>query len=196
MSDNETHQALLIEDRLKAIAYQFITLYERWSEDRQLAVKQGADTAELVKLFTEQLKSFKELEPKVRQQLATSIQNASTGVVEKIGEELAQKAVGATELITRQLAKVTEKTERTLAQYEHGIMTSQWKVIGISVSTTIVTCLLLVWLLIPNPTLPLSNEQINYLNSGSMMELVWPKLSKKEQQHWSELANQVQHANP
>jgi hypothetical protein len=53
----------------------------------------------------------------------------------------------------------------------------------------------LVWLLIPKPTFPLNNKQIKYLNSGMMMELFWPKLSKKEQQHWLELANQIEHSS-
>jgi hypothetical protein len=33
-------------------------LYERWSEDRQAAAAQGADMAELVRLFTLQVESF------------------------------------------------------------------------------------------------------------------------------------------
>jgi hypothetical protein len=70
-----------------------------------------------------------------------------------------------------------------LTQYEGEIIATQWKVISISVFTTIVTCLLLVWLLIPKPTFPF--KQIKYLNSGMMMELFWPKLSKKEQHGWN-----------
>jgi hypothetical protein len=37
-------------------------LYERWSEDRQAAA-QRTDMAELVRFFTLQVESFKELEP-------------------------------------------------------------------------------------------------------------------------------------
>jgi hypothetical protein len=67
-------------------------------------------------------------------------------------------------------------------------MMTQWKVIGIGAFTTIVTCLLLVWLIIPKPTLPLTNSQIMNLHSGQLTNKVWPKLSKKEQQHWLDLA--------
>jgi hypothetical protein len=195
MRDNETLQELTMEDRLKAIAYQFISLYERWSEDRQLAAQQGVDTAKLVNLFTEQVKNFKTLEPTVRQHLVVSIQNTTSSVAKKIGEEIGKEASRVTEQVAHQLAQVSEKTKRTLTQYEGEIIATQWKVISISVFTTIVTCLLLVWLLIPKPTFPLNNKQIKYLNSGMMMELVWPKLSKKEQQHWLELANQIEHSS-
>lgn len=191
MSDTETKQELTMEDRLKAIAYQFITLYERWSEDRQSAAKQGADTAELVKLFTEQVNSFKELEPKVRQHLAVSIQDATSNAAEKIGEVIGKEAIRTTDLIAQQLSQVVNRTENTLTQYEGEIIATQWKVIGITVVTTIATCLLLVWLLIPKPTLPLTSEQVKYLNSGIMLESVWPKLSKSEQQHLVALEDQA-----
>lgn len=193
MSDNETLQELTMEDRLKAIAYQFIALYERWSEDRQLAAKQGADTAELVKLFTEQVKNFKTLEPNVREQIRVSIQNAISSSAKTIGEEIGKEANRATENTVRQLANATEKTEQTLRHYQSEVITTQWKVIGISVFTTIVTCLLLVWLLIPKPTLPLTDAQVKDLYSGQAMDAVWPQLSKQEQQHWLELANQAEH---
>lgn len=193
MSDNETLQELTMEDRLKAIAYQFIALYERWSEDRQLAAKQGADTAELVKLFTEQVKNFKTLEPNVREQIRVSIQNAISSSAKTIGEEIGKEANRATENTVRQLANATEKTEQTLRHYQSEVITTQWKVIGISVFTTIVTCLLLVWLLIPKPTLPLTDAQVKDLYSGQAMDAVWPQLSKQEQQHWLALANQAEH---
>jgi hypothetical protein len=193
MSNFEDLPKMDIEERLKAIAYQFIALYERWSEDRQVAAKQGADTAELVHLFTEQVKGFKTLEPKVRQQIVTSIQNAAAGVAKTVAEATAKEATRATEAIAEQLAIVTQQAKNTLNHYQADVVANQWKIMGVTAVTTIITCLLLVWLLIPKPTLPLSNEQIKYLNSGIMMELVWPKLTKKEQQHWLELANEVKY---
>ena len=190
MNDSETLPDLTMENRLKAIAYQFIALYERWSEDRQLAVKQGADTAELVKLFTEQVKSFKELEPNVRKSLAASIQRETDSAAEKIGKTLSEAATRSTEAVAYELATVTEKTKRTLMAYESEVVATQWKVIGISFFTTIVTSLLLVWWLIPRPTLPLDHQQLKQLEVGMMTELVWPKLSKQEKNHWLKLMGQ------
>jgi len=193
MSQPEHVPEMGIEDRLKAIAYQFITLYERWSEDRQAAAKQGADTAELIQLFTEQVKGFKELEPKVRQQILESIQNAAAGVAKTVAEATTKEATRATEAITQQLASATQQAENTLNHYQADVIANQWKMIGITAITTIITCLLLVWLLIPKPTLPLTNDQIKDLRSGQLMALVWPKLTKKEQAHWLKLADEVTH---
>ncbi len=194
MSNFDDLPEMAIEERLKGIAYQFIALYERWSEDRQVAAKQGADTAELVQLFTEQVKGFQTLEPKVRQQIVASIHNAAAGVAKTVAEATAKEATRATEAITQQLTRVTQQAENTLNHYQADVITNQWKLIGITAITTIITCLLLVWLLIPKPTLPLSNEQITYLNSGIMMELVWPKLTKKEQDRWLKLADELQYS--
>jgi hypothetical protein len=191
MSNYETEQELSIEYRLKAIAYQFIALYERWSEDRQVAAKQGADTAELVKQFSEQVKSFKELEPKVRREFVASIQSATSSAFEKIGETIGKEATRATEQVTNQLTKVTEKAERTLTKYESELIANLWKIIGATVVSSIVASFLIVWLLIPRPTLPLTDNQIKDLRGGQLMDLVWPKLSKQEQQHWHQLADNL-----
>ena len=67
--DDKTTVEISVEDRLKAIVYQFILLHDRWSEERQVAAKQGADMADLLKLFDYQIKNFKTLESKVRQEI-------------------------------------------------------------------------------------------------------------------------------
>lgn len=193
MSNDVTTRELTQEDRLKAIAYQFIALYERWAEDRQLAAKQGADTTELIQLFTEQVKNFKELEPHVRQQLLVSIQNIISGATKKIGEEIGKEANRATEHVTQQLTHTVQCAQQTLDTYQREVVTTQWKIIAISALTTVATCFLLVWLLIPRPALPLTDDQIKDMYGGKLMALVWPKLTKSEQQHWLQLADQAQH---
>jgi hypothetical protein len=191
--DNELTEAMNMEDRLKGIAYQFIALYERWSEDRKKANEQAADTAVLVKIFTEQVKEFKELSPQVRQKIMTSIQNAASGVGKAIGEEVSKASTLATENTARQLAQSVDRAEKILNNYEGEVVTSQWKVISVAALITVTTCFLIFKFLMPVPTLPLSDKQIEYLHSGEMMSLVWTKLTKKEQQHWKKLADQIEH---
>ncbi len=60
---------------------------------------------------------------------------------------------------------------------------------GITIGTAIITSLFIVWLLIPKPTLPLTDEQIVDYQNGQLFSKVWTKLSKKEQKHLKELAN-------
>jgi hypothetical protein len=88
MNDMDTTQALSLEDRLKAILYQFLKLYERWSEDRQVSMKELADLNELVGDFSQEVTQFKKLEPKVRQHLAASIHQATSDAVEAMSEKM------------------------------------------------------------------------------------------------------------
>ena len=83
----------------------------------------------------------------------------------------------------------------TLMRYESEMKNTQWKIIGSTMLSAIVTSLLIVWLLMSTPTLPLTNAQMKDLRSGQLMHAVWPKLSKKEQQHWVTLADQATHAS-
>ena len=193
MSEHTNTPEMTQEDQLKAILYQFITLYERWAEDRQAAAKQGADTAQLVAVFLEQVKNFQSLEPKVRQQIINSIESASKSTLKSIGTEIGKEATRAVEDTARQLSISTEAAQRTLTAYQHEVVMAQWKVILTTAITTIATCLLLVWLLIPKATLPLTDDQVKDLRGGQLMSLVWPKLSKKEQDHWLALAKQIEH---
>jgi hypothetical protein len=188
---NTTEPELTHEERLKAVAYQFIALYERWSEDRQVAQKQGADTAELVKLFTAEVKAFKEVEPAVRQAIASSIQVAANSAAKLINEKIELAALQAVEKTTQRLSYSVERAERELTRYQQELTFNHWVAIAVSFFATMFTSLLIVWLLMPNPTLPLTPKQITYLNSGKAIELVWPKLSKTERQHLLNAFHQV-----
>src|SRR5437660_576534 len=74
MSDAEV--VLTEEERLKALLYQYLALYERWSEDRQLVVKRDADYAALLQAFSKHLQSFRDLVPAVRKDTVESLQHA------------------------------------------------------------------------------------------------------------------------
>ena len=185
--DPEVLSEMTMEDRLKSIAYQFVKLYERWSEDRQEAAKQRADLEELIEALGEYIQNFKELEPKARQQWAASMQKALADTAEHVGTLLSKEAVRVVEETSQHLDRVVHRATETLSSYQEEVVKTQWKVIGVSALTTIATSLLVVWLLIPKPTLPLSNQQISYLNRVLMFEQIWPKLSKFDKEHWLKL---------
>lgn len=189
MSGDEDNSPLTQEDRLKAVLYQFIKLYERWSEDRQVSAKQGADMAELAADFSAQVKLFKSLEPKVRQKIITSIETASANIANTVAEAVGKEAAKAAEETVKKLKQSVEQAQYVLNRYEKELVTSHWKVIAVSALVTVLTCLLLVRFLIPEPTLPLTNLQVQMLSNGLEMDKVWPKLSKEEQDHWQSLSD-------
>lgn len=184
---------LNLDDRLKAIAYQFVKLYERWSEDRQVAAKQGAELSELVTTFTQQVDHFMRLEGQVRQQLVNTIQTTSQGAVKTLSEVMSREARQALDKTTSSLEAKVHQASQVLSAYESEVVTTQWKVIAATVITTVATCLLAVWLLIPAPTLALTQTQVKELYGGQIMNQVWPKLTKKERRHWLALRHQIEH---
>jgi hypothetical protein len=181
---------LTTEGRLEAILFQFITLYERWSEDRQAAAKQGAETAKLIEKFTEQVNHFQNFESSVRQQLIVRITDSIGSVGKVVGEEASCAARKEIRNTVERLRDVTTESESVLKAYKQEVITTQWKVILISVLTTITTCLVLVWSIIPAPKLPLNDQQLSYLEGGRVMAKIWPKFTKKEQERFSALARE------
>lgn len=176
------------EESFRALLYQFMELYERWEADREIITKQGADIAQLVSVFTEQVQRFQELEPQVKKQIIASIQNSTTKAVEIISERIGQEATREVEDITRKLKDEVWQAQRLLNDYQQEVINSQWKTILIAACTTVATCFLVVWLLMPKATLPLTTKQIDDLNNGQIIRLIWPTLSKEEKEHLNKLA--------
>lgn len=190
MSNLEDVPEMDIEDRLKAIAYQFITLYERWSEDRQVAAKQGADTAELVHLLTEQVKDFKALEPHVREQLRASIQHAFKQSLQVVNETLEQSASQRLDTLTARLNQAVHEVTQKLRQQEQESFKATW----IFILILFVTCLSVSFMVgrwaVPQPYLPLSSQDLQIYINGTKFDSFWPKLSKQEQNRLLKLGHQ------
>lgn len=193
MNDIEVSQELTLEDRLKAIAYQFIKLYERWSEDRQESVKQCAEVDELVSEFTEQVDNLRNIEEKIIGGVRNSIRNETKDIAAHVGKTIGDFATREAEMTVRELHKIVVRTENLLSWYQSSLSISNLRVIVMIILSAFFTSILTVWFLAPKSTLPLTEKQIGFLNSGFMMDRVWPKLTKKEQDHWIALADTIQH---
>ncbi len=177
------------EDRLKGIAYQFLKLYERWAEDRQVLNKNMAAFEELLQIFISDLKGFRELEGQVRDQIHTSIENGAKHVSHEIGKLVGDSITFEVDLASVELKRGVNEANQILKRYQEREQKSLLVTMGITIGTAIITSLLIVWLLIPKPTLPLTDNQIADYQNGQLFSKIWPKLSKKEQNHLKELAN-------
>ncbi len=196
MSVQEENNQLNLDDRLKGIAYQFLKLYERWAEDRQVFNKNMAAFEEMLKLFTDEIKNFENLEIKVRQQLLSSISKASNAMAEKVGTNVSQSATKAVDETASKLNQVVDHATVVLNAYRTEVQGNHWKIIAASFVTTIITSIIIVFLLIPKPSLPLTDDQLNTYNNGHFFSEFWPKLSKKEQKHLMDLANKPAVSQP
>ena len=177
------------EDRLKAVLYQFITLYERWAEDRQLAAKQGADTAELIKLFSAQVKDFKTLESKVRQELANTVHQSATAATKEMTEKISKIATEQVDSSAKRLHKAADEAAHQMNAYRQQFDRWLYGSIAAIFVVAIVVGVLVAHFIMPEPYLPLTGQQLQTYEHGRLFEAFWPKLSKKEKDHLIGLAN-------
>jgi len=77
-------QKLTSQEHLEAILFQFVKLYERFSEDRQVCVKQSSDTAKLVSSFMDQVNRFETLTPVVCDALASAIKKVINNAANEV----------------------------------------------------------------------------------------------------------------
>ena len=134
-----------IEDRLKAIAYQFVTLYERWSEDRQHAAKQSADLADLIALFEKHMEKFGVLDAAVRQELKKTIQSETKEAVKIVSDTISRETAQAIEKTVSSLNFTVTQADKTLRYYQEEALMTQWKMIGFSMLSGVVVFFLF-WL--------------------------------------------------
>ena len=174
-------QKLTSQEHLEAILFQFVKLYERYSEDRQVGIKQSSDTAKLVSHFTAQVNRFEQLAPAVREQLTNSIKAIMTHAAQEVSQEINTAAFRATENITHQLKSAAEDVERTLMRANTDAKHQFLKTILIAVGSAIASGMLIAWLLMPKITMQFSSEQIQQMRYGQALEMIWTKMSKKEQ---------------
>jgi hypothetical protein len=190
----EKEESLTPEEHLEAILFQFVNLYERWSEDRQVTAKQSADLAKFVKEFAQQVNQFASLEEKVRDDIHTSMRTEAENMAVYLGRKIGDAASEEVEPTVRQLRDVVDESESVLSRYQSSVRFANCKMVVVSVFSSLLFALLIVFFLMPKPVLPISDEQIEYLKFGESMRYVWPKLLKTEQEHIKKLAADVHKA--
>jgi hypothetical protein len=186
---------LSVEERIKALLFQYLKLYERWAEDRQAFNKNMAVHEEMLKDFSEKINEFEkqtnhfeQLEPQVRQALADSVKKAATAMVDNINTHVGQSVTSFVDKTTQELNYKMKEFYGLLKNYQSEMQTSQIKTILITIGTAIASSLLIAWLLIPKPYMPLSSQDMNTYLQGVNMQNLWPKLSRKTQLEIDETA--------
>jgi hypothetical protein len=188
----EPEDTLTNTERLQALLYQYLALYERWSEDRQIAAKRAADHAEMVQQFSTQLQAFKAFVPHLELELVDRVRTALASAVQEVGEPLQNRAKENLDRLIQEMDRVVYKAHSALSAYQTShaqeVKRSQWKVISIAVAV----CILLSGLAIKMATpKSLTAQEIQWMYSGQLMDKVYPRLSSQEQAHWKRVAGQV-----
>ena len=138
MDDN----VLTAEEQLKAVLYQFISLYNRWAEDRQATALQGAALAECIKTFSAQVAHFKTYEASVRETIQNSIRADSKNMATFIGGSIQEAAIKEVGPIVKTLNEAVYDAGTTLSRFQSATDLMHWKMMGVAVLSSIIASLL------------------------------------------------------
>jgi hypothetical protein len=179
----EQEESLTPAEQLEAILFQFVNLYERWSEDRQVAAKQGADIAKFVKEFTDQVEHFESIEEFVRAQIRSSMNDATVLVASSISRAATDAIQKETSRAADDIRDAVSTAKGLLTSYQSSLNMTHWKMLGAMVLSSIATSLLIVYFLTPKPTLPLTGNDIQIYELGRTFSQIWPTISE-EKKRW------------
>lgn len=178
----EQEESLTPEEHLEAILFQFVNLYERWSEDRQVTAKQSADLAKFVKEFAQQVNKFASLEEKVRDDIHASMRTEAENMAVYLGQSIGEAARKQIAPTVKTLEEASDEARGNLVGYYRELSSYKWITIGVATLTTILTSLLIVKLLMPAPVMPLTAQQLDTYESGEAFQLILSKLSTRQKQ--------------
>ncbi len=190
MSNEQEGVELGAEDRLKAVLYQYIKLYDRWSDDRQIFMKYMSQLDEFCEKLEKQLKKIGSIESDVRNQLINSIQKEMSGVANTISRKIEGSAIATIQNTESKLETAVNNAARALERYEYERTLSHIKVIGIAIISSALSALLIVKLLMPAPVVPLTGRYLKALNGGLELLDIWPYLSRGTKSELGNVAHQ------
>lgn len=181
-TSEETKKSQSMEDHQKALLFQFMTLYERWSEDRQVAAKQGYDLAQQLKQFSEEVRRFSTIEEAVIVRLRKSLNETTVIFSEKVNAATAEALNTTLGSSMKRMEHASRAIETLLATNQQIRWLSQLKTLALNVLCSLLVSGLVLWFFMPQPTLPLTEEDMNTYVIGKKFARIWPTLSKEKQQ--------------
>lgn len=128
----ETQEIQVMTERLEAALFQFITLYERWSEERYLLEKQSNELKSLIQNFAAELSNLGKLEIMVKGQLRNTIQEVSHHMAKEVGRQISISTEKSIEQTVIRLEKLVSQAEHSLLKTSQQASTRWLKIAIIS----------------------------------------------------------------
>lgn len=172
----EQEESLTPEEQLEAILFQFVNLYERWSEDRQKAAKQGADIEKFIKQFASEVDRFSAIENAVIEKLKKSLNDTTVTISNMLYDAVSHSVDRSLDNSVRKIKESAHYAENVFSEYKSSLNLSHWKLVAITALSSITASLLIVWFLMPKPTLPLTYDDMKIYKLGKTFSELWPIL--------------------
>jgi hypothetical protein len=178
----QTKSQLSIEDQQQALLFQFVALYERWSEDRQVAAKQGYDLAKQLEQFKEEVRRFSVIEEAVIVKLRTSLNETVVHLSEKVNSATTDALNKTLESSIKRMDAAATSAEAVLAGSKEIKWLGYLKALVVNVPCSLLVSGFVVWFFMPQPTLPLTAEDMSTYLAGKKILALWSTLPKEKQQ--------------
>lgn len=180
MSKQTTSQ-LSSEDQQQALLFQFISLYERWSEDRQVAAKQGHDLANHLNQFSHEVERFSSLEEAVIMKLRKSLNETAVHWSEQVHSATADALNNTLGSCVNRMNGAAKSVEALLAANKEIRWWHAIKALALNMTCSLVVSGCMVWFFMPQPTLPLTEDDMTTYLAGKKILAVWSTLPKEQQ---------------
>jgi hypothetical protein len=178
----EAKRPLSIEEHQEALLFQFVNLYERWSEDRQVAAKQGHDLSKQITQFVEAVSRFSSIEEAVIAKLKKSLHETVVNLAEQANSATRNAVESALGNSIKCMSDAATTVDAILASNQQIKWLSHVKTLAVNILCSLVVSSAIVWLFMPQPSLPLTQEDMNTYMIGKKFVHLWPTLSKEKQQ--------------
>lgn len=176
----QEESTLTPKNNLEPILFKFITLYESWLEECQVMEKQGEDIEKFVKKFSLAVNQFSMMEGEVVGKLQKGLDQVTAGVAEQVRGAVSHAVNQSLDDSGRRMRDAAIQAEHIISRYQSLLSWSHFKFFVITAFSSIAASLLIVWWLIPTPTLPLKDAQIATYQNGLMLNSFWGKLSERQ----------------
>jgi hypothetical protein len=182
-----------VDERLENMFRQLIDLYARHAEERQVILKEKEELVRMVQLLVSQTKEIGQYENGIRKRIQDCIKESAETAMQSIEETLTKQGSNSIKQLTHKFDQNCTAIETIMNRSYGEKPLTKWKIIGTAILSSVITGLLSIWLLMPKSVLPLSSEQIGYLQQGQMLVQMWPKLTKKEQDRLQAVSYKISH---
>lgn len=174
------------DDRLKDTFRRLMELYERHAQERQLIVKEQEEVNRLVQLLVNQTKEIGQYEEGIRKRIQSCINESATEAVKSIETTIIESARNKIDETHTAINVLIQS-----AQAEKLQSPPPFRFMSITIACSVLTGLFAAWILIPKPTLPLTSQQVVYLQQGKALNEIWPKLSRAERDKLKMLSENI-----
>lgn len=180
MSELET---LTTEGQLQSLIYQFMNLYDRWSEDRQIAAKKGYDLSKILEEFKKEVMLLSEIDNKIIAKLEEKSDQLMLKLFNDLNKTTAEYINNYLENTFEKINQSALKIEKIIDDSNKGKWLSNLKIFFICIlcSATITTFIFKYFM--PQPTLPLSSYDMKIYSFGDKFLGIWNKLPQ-EKKDW------------